>query len=188
VNLRKNALRLSIVTLGLLLAFSVGLNAEVLTLTTLPTHTQGGYYVGPTGSNFGPVVCTDYNISTNVPGSYNVNVVSLTSMTDLKIGYLFEKMLTAPDSQIGDLQYAIWELKNSSFSKSTTGMLAFINEANHATLTQGMFSDLRFFVPSDSCNQTFIGYAKVPEPLTWGMMGFGLLGIGLMRRKKQTAA
>lgn len=63
-----------LLTLSLLLT-SVA-SADMLTLTGLPSYVVGGYYVGAMPSNFGSVVCMDWDRTTVVPSSFEVLIYS----------------------------------------------------------------------------------------------------------------
>lgn len=165
-----------------LFVLSLALPAATLSLQTLPASQFGGYYVGPAGSNFGPVVCVSYDIITSIPSAFEVQLVEIISPVQMQVAYLYDKMMDILPADVGDLQFAIWKLYNPTFSQQTAKSLAYVAEAQAAQLTPDMFSGLRLFVPTTTRNQTFIG--QVPEPGTWAMLAAGLLGLGMLRRRK----
>jgi hypothetical protein len=181
-------IRQAVRSLALFSLLCLAASAATLNLQTLPANQFGGHYVGPAGSNLGPVVCIDYNITTNIPNSFDVNIVELNSPVDLQLGYLYTKMMNMLPEDVGDLQFAIWEIKNPSFSQFTAKSLAYVAEAQNANLTAGMFSNLRLYLASNTVNQGFIGFggSQIPEPGTWAMFGAGFVLMGLIRRRARS--
>jgi PEP-CTERM motif-containing protein len=76
----------------------------------------------------------------------------------------------------------------SSATGSTPTVVSFTSQNNiPGTITSILLAvNTTGFTNSVSATYDSTGAATVPEPMTLSMMGFGLLGLGLLRRRKQS--
>jgi len=185
---------------------SAGL-ADTLNLLTLPSTTYGGYYVGGVGGNLNggyamKFYCNDFAATTYVPGSFAVAVSTLSDLSQTKFGgttnalskyqqagWLISQMESNP-SQVGPIQYALWNVFNSS-APDPAGSANWLNAAQNINPANFDFSSVRVYTPTDTNNQEFMngGVTAVPEPSVVFLLIFGLAGLGLFKWKlrKKTA-
>jgi len=118
----------------------------------------------------------------------------------LEAAYLYNKLYTTLDASSSvNINHAIWALFSSTtYNPGSAALFAEAN-ANTSESDTSMFSDITFFTPvADSQTldgrpltsgpnngrpQEFIG--KVPEVSSLALLGFGLLGLGGIVRRKQ---
>jgi len=118
----------------------------------------------------------------------------------LEAAYLYNKLYTSLDATNSiEINHAIWALFSStSYNADSAALFAEAN-ANTSESDTSMFSDIVFYTPiagSQKLNgdpvtsgpnggrpQEFIG--KVPEVSSLALLGFGLLGLGGLARRKQ---
>jgi hypothetical protein len=170
-------------------------SAATLTLTTAPlysTQVPGKPWsvnVGFADSNYGEVVCLDFTRTTNIPASFEVMIKAPTTKWELEAAFLVSEMLSAPAGQIDDYQFAIWEIMNpwgTPFYSTLANSL--VSQAQSQILTADMFADYRIFIPTQTCDQRFLGPGEpppgeVPEPATLGLLGIGIGTVGILRRR-----
>jgi len=192
-----NARKSLFLAAALLVLVAVPSFAETLNLTTLPTTTAGGYYVGAIGGNINGgtkanYYCIDFATTTYIPSSFAVLVSTLSDISGTKfagqqdalkkyqqVGWLMYEMQINP-SKIPALQFAMWSVFNPSTptyqdSAYWLDASAKINPASYD------FSNMRIYTPTGSKNQEFLGgsvsLAAVPEPAEWLLL---FLGLGLI--------
>jgi hypothetical protein len=114
----------------------------------------------------------------------------------LEAAYLYNKLYTTLDATNSvNINHAIWALFSATPYNNATSQALF-DEANANTNEFGdtsVFSDIVFYTPVGGVTpngaavpgrpQEFIG--KVPEVSSLALLGFGLLGLGGLARRKQ---
>jgi hypothetical protein len=114
----------------------------------------------------------------------------------LEAAYLYNKLYTSLDATNSvNINHAIWALFSATPYNNATSQALF-DEANANTNEFGdtsVFSDIVFYTPVGGVTpngaavpgrpQEFIG--KVPEVSSLALLGFGLLGLGGLARRKQ---
>jgi hypothetical protein len=118
----------------------------------------------------------------------------------LEAAYLYNKLYTTLDASSSvNINHAIWALFSStSYNAASAALFAEAN-ANTSESDTSMFSDIVFYTPVAGTQmlngsavtsgpnggrpQEFIG--KVPEVSSLVLLGFGLLGMGGLARRKQ---
>jgi hypothetical protein len=113
----------------------------------------------------------------------------------LEAAYLYNKLYTTLDASSSvNINHAIWALFSSTPYNADSAALFTEANANTSESDTSMFSDITFFTPVvgtqtlngaavDGRPQEFIG--KVPEVSSLALLGFGLLGLGGLARRKQ---
>ena len=193
---------LVIVSMMAMLAASPVL-AETLNLTTLPTTTANGYYVGAIGGNItggttGNYYCIDFSSTSYVPSSFTVLVSSLSGISGTKfasttnalakyqqVAWLMYEMQVNP-TQVAAIQFAMWSIFYSS-TPTYEGAAAWVDASTKINASDYDFRNVRIYTPTGSSNQEFIGgsvtLAAAPEPAEWVLilLGLGLLAYALKR-------
>lgn len=168
-------------------------SAAVIELQTLSAFQAGGHYVGMVGSNFGPVICLDFDRVSYVPSSFEVTVHTPTTQVERLQAYLAASLLgffppsLLTDEFVGSYQFAIWNAKNDSFPDYGYSQIL-LDGAVAANVQNLDFSFLTIYRPVNSPNQAFIGFSipgstHTPEPLSFALVGFGLVFLGLRSRR-----
>jgi hypothetical protein len=118
----------------------------------------------------------------------------------LEAAYLYDKLYATLDATSSvNINHAIWALFSSTpYNAASASLFAEANTNTNESDTS-MFSDIVFYTPvagtqmldgkpvtsgpNDGRPQEFIG--KVPEVSSLALLGFGLLGLGGLARRKQ---
>lgn len=187
-------LGMALVAMGMILVASQ-VFAETLNLTTLPTQTANGYYVGAIGGNINGgttanYYCIDFATTTYVPSSFSVLVSNLSDISGTKfanttnaltkyqqVGWLMYEMQINP-AQTAAIQFAMWSIFYSA-TPTYEGAAAWIDASTKINASDYDFSKMRIYTPTNSNNQELIGgsVSAVPEPAEWVLI---LMGLGLM--------
>ncbi len=199
-----------IAVLGFALLAVMPASAGTLNMTGLPGFTYNGVYVGQAVGNLNggtpfTLVCNDYLDTTYIPSSFNVNVSTIPTLayamyathptpTNAQVEtYEWAAILLwqmgQPGNQtaggIGSLNYAIWNLFNPAVPDpgSSSTWVTWVQGQN---LAEWDYSGVSIYTPSDSHNQEFMsGSANpAPEPANMSLIGFGLLGMGIVGRRR----
>jgi hypothetical protein len=180
--------------------------ADTLYLTNLPVFTYDGYYVGPATGNLNggasfSLVCDDFAHTTYVPSHFDTYVSTIPELqhamyitqgvdTYERAAILMWQMglVNQTSADIGGIQFAIWNLFNPAATPNPGSSDYWVSWANSQVLSAWDYSGVRIYTPSNSLNQEFIGGAAspVPEPMTFVLIGTGLIGLSLLKRRRKT--
>lgn len=173
-------------------------------------------YYGTINGQAATLVCDDYSHDTYMNESWTANVSTFPSLTNVRFGqpgstaqlleyeeagYLYNTLLANP-SDYGDISLALWGIFDSNlttttlYTNSNADYWADLAETNHGDAAA--YSNLEILTPvsvvswgdapsNKQCGlpQEFI--TSVPEPASLFLV-FGLmLGLALIRRRRQTA-
>ena len=194
---RNKAKRYLVLALMLVTLAASPVFAETLNLTTLPTTTANGYYVGAIGGNItggtaGNYYCIDFNSTSYVPSSFSVLVSSLSNISGTRfasqtnalakyqqVAWLMYEMQINP-TQTAAIQFAMWSIFYSA-TPTYEGSAAWVDASTKINASDYDFSKVRIYTPTGTGNQEFMGgsvtLAAAPEPGEWVLI---LLGLGLM--------
>ncbi|MCX5829527.1 MAG: hypothetical protein NTV58_16260 [Deltaproteobacteria bacterium] len=171
--------------------------AETLNLTTLPTQTAGGYYVGAVGGNINGgttanYYCDDFAAHTTVPSSFAVLVSTLSDISGTKfisqsdalkkyqqVGWLMYQLEINP-IKTAAIQFAMWSVFTPT-SPTFEDSAAWLDASTRIDAGSYDFSQMRIYTPTGSSNQEFVGghvgLSAVPEPAEWLLL---IIGLGLI--------
>lgn len=180
--------------------------AETLNLTTLPTQTAGGYYVGAVGGNINGgtkanYYCDDFATHTAVPSSFAVLVSTLSNIAGTKfysqtdalkkyqqVGWLMFQMEINP-VKTAAIQFAMWSVFTPS-SPTFEDSAAWLDASSRIDARSYDFSQMRIYTATNTVNQEFVGgkvgLAAVPEPAEWMLliMGLGIITYSIYRQRE----
>lgn len=183
---------------------------------------MGGVYVGPyvatvNGAQGTPVICDDYADESYLNESWTANVSTFADLSNTKwaglsnsttlyeeAAWLAEQLVSAPASQAGDIQFAIWVI----FDPAALGTLSSTDQANveclimnaqNQTFWSGEFSNILIYTPNtndpilcdgQNCAKTPPQEFMVvtPEPSELILLLVGLLGFAIVVARKNHSA
>jgi hypothetical protein len=203
-----NMLVVILVAVILLVSASISkADTDQLDLTNLPNMTYAGYYVGPStgninnGSSFG-LICDDFSTETYIPGSFLVTITTFADLSNAKFdnqsnalfkyeeaSWLFYQ-IGDNQSETGNINFAIWSLFDSN--APNVGQQNWLNAASNIDFSDYDFSNISIYTPIPAySNQEFIGgnitpriSVQEPNSLFLIILGFGMIGIYVIRNKK----
>ena len=189
---------------------------SILNLTGLPAYTYDGEYVGPSTGNLngGPTIwlyCDDFTGVATYPSSYEVSFSAIPSLQYAKfaqpgpptsqqidnyerVSILDYEMTLAANQNattIGGIQFAIWDIMDPSAPSpaGASSWIAWVYAQNPANYD---FTHVIVVTPVLASDQEFLIMTATPVPTpeleTLVMMGFGLVTMGLFRRRKMAVA
>lgn len=163
------------------------------------------YYFSINGSsNLTPLICDDFNDTVYLGESWNATTSTISQggmMTPVIQGmsklqayqeaaWLLDQLSGVPTStDAANINNAIWDLFAAN-APTSTATSAWLTKAGNAvpTLSASYFDQFVIYTPlngwpsADGTPQEYIG--KVPEPATLALLGWGLVGLGVFRRKR----
>ena len=178
-------------------------SADSITLTTFPTATYNGYYVGPVGGTFDgapvEIICDTFNKESYVPSSFDVNVETIGNLTGAyfasqptaykEMAILnYEMSLPQNIADVGTIQYAIWNLFDQA--AGTPGDTQnWLDWAGSQSLNSWTYSG-DVFTPSDTPNQEFtdLTASPTPEPTSLVLFGTGFLFLAYFSRRLRSTS
>lgn len=177
---------------------SINGGAAVDALCVDPLHESS---VGNTWTVNVSTVGGDISKTYNAGNTASVLGSSLTSTQGYEIDAILFDLIEGPGNNLTDritLQEAAWTIFDPTlFGTDTSSIqnaalqIAANNGFNANTLGTFDFSRYQILTDVNGSKQEFLVASAVPEPLSLGLMGFGLIGIaaaGLLRRRKQAGS
>jgi hypothetical protein len=221
-NLMRGSLHLTALGLLCLVPYAVADTVPML-LTGAGSNVMGGVYVGPyTATANGAstqVVCDDFADESYLNESWNASVTNFSSLASTKwqspLGYneaawlMLQMLGSTNQTTVGEIQYAIWGIFNSSAIPSLgantpygQAAQAWITEADEQKYTTGEFSNFLIYTPvpgTATCGggpcptagppQEFLAMHVPDSPflntLAVDMLGLALIALVLRRRVVQ---
>ncbi|MDE2019772.1 MAG: hypothetical protein KGJ13_05510 [Patescibacteria group bacterium] len=197
--------KFAFLTAAVALAIGPAAFASTLAVETLPTQTYLGYYVGPAGGLLDgqPVqlVCDDFKHITYVPsGNLGVAISIFPTLTSVRFTaapmlqnyeqaamLAYEMQQPGNSGQIGDIQFAIWNIFNPA-TPDTAGSDTWLAWLASQDRSAWNYSEMKVVTPGSgfSSNQEFLvgTPTPTPEPLPFVLVGCALAGIGRIRRRR----
>lgn len=176
---------------------SINGNTPVDALCIDPLHESN---VGNTWTAYVSTVGGDISKTYNASNSGKFLSYSLTSTQGYEADAVLFSLIEGPGNNLADritLQEAAWTIFDPTLFGPETSAIQQgaldIAEANGFPDALDSFNFSRYQILTDvaGSSQEFMVASAAPEPLSLGLMGFGLIGIaafGLLRRRKQAAA
>lgn len=160
---------------------------------------ESGYIVGPSQLKVNGLLfeafCYDISRSVSPGNTWVANVYNIPDMNlgdgffDVPLNYQKEAYLATlygqvSTSQWGSIQFAAWNLMNSS-APDISGQTTYLNLA----ATQGQSFNANNWYALEDVNgvkQSFLvrNIVNTPEPKSFALMGIGLIALGLFSKKK----
>jgi hypothetical protein len=145
--------------------------------------------------------CYDFNSPTNVGTVYAGTLEVRTDTATMEATYLIHELnslglINAPLATRGAISMAIWEIMNPSSTTGSTPFpgdpaaqpyeLAALNAVTGGSWTAADSARYPTWVPNDPSIQRFgmVLTDPTPEPATLALMGFGMIGLGVLRRRR----
>jgi PEP-CTERM motif len=184
-----------------------------------PNGAMAGVYVGPYVATIDgvstPIICDDFADESYLNESWTANVTTLANLSGTKWGglnnattlyeeaaWLTEQLVNAPQSQAGDIQFAIWAIFDPSAidglsAGDQTTVENLITQAEGETFWAGEFSNILIYTADMNdpilCNgqacantppQEFL--VDTPEPGALALLSLGLSVIAIGARRKKS--
>jgi hypothetical protein len=194
-------MKYSIILAALLAASVMGFATPVsVTFSGVSGVSDGADYVLPyeliVDGKSVPATCYDLFTNVSVGQSWMANLWTLDEAVEFgkfsgvtaplfryEMAGILSTLPAPTDQDKIELQHAVWNMFSSSFSM-TSPMQADIFVAA-SQLSTFNFNSVRFLEGVEGADvQAFIVDAAAPEPVSWVLIGAGLAGLGLLKRRK----
>ena len=186
-----------LITLICLLFFVMPAHADTLTLISGSAN-DGQYYVGALTASLngqaipGGITCLDTGHESYLGTSWSVAVHTLRDVSGTMFGDLIKyeeaawllSQFAGNPGQVAQIQHAVWDLFHPGYSGDTETWLTQAQGINPADYS---YASVTIYTPIEAGigNQEFMsgGASKVPLPATWLLLGSGLLGMMIAKKR-----